>query len=67
MPIIIVTHCSGSLRFRYTPSEFGGGTPRYAADFMTSSNLLRYKRLRRSNEDDLSFGKPAINFQKDVD
>jgi hypothetical protein len=44
------------------PRKFNGVSARNAADFVACINLLRYKRLRRGNKDNLAVREPSIDY-----
>lgn len=54
------THQLGSSLDLYVSGELGGMISWYATRLMRGLNLLGYKRLCRSKENDLSFREPAI-------
>ena len=58
----IVTYSPGPISSRVVPCKFNGVSARNAADFVTCIDLLRYKRLRGGNENNLSLREPSIDY-----
>jgi hypothetical protein len=58
----IMTYGLGPESSGVVPRKLNGVAARNAADFMACINLLRYKRLRGGNENNLALREPSIDY-----
>lgn len=58
----IGTYSFGPECSRVISRKFNGISARYATDFVACVDLLRYKWLRRGNENNLTIREPSIDF-----
>src|SRR6267142_2540604 len=58
----IMTYSLGPESSGVVPRKFNGVAARNAADFMACINLLRHKRLRGGNKNNLALREPSIDY-----